>query len=236
MTTKTDRPETDGAKPEAVVYPNCAIWPENILRFHIVFNRPMDMERALDFVRLETEDGDLIEDAIVDMIDGLWTPDQRVLTVLFHPGRVKAGLAANKSMGRPLHQNSSYRVRLCGAMRDANGDSLGRDVLFPFVVGSPQYDPINPGDWTWNLPQIGSRNPLCIRTIKSLDFLGVTNNLLITDRNGPILLSDIDLDGRSIIVRPKNPWRDCNVQVSSHINLEDVCGNRSGAAFEHANF
>lgn len=119
------------------IYPTVAIWPANILRVHVVFDQPMDRRGVIKYISLLDEQRvDLAPEALLDLPDGLWTPDQRILTLLLHPGRVKTGLAAGKRYGPIFEEGRSYQWIIRGEMRDTKGQALGQDYIHIFQVGA----------------------------------------------------------------------------------------------------
>ena len=92
-TTKTASPKV------LAVHPNLNRLPANVLRAHIVFDRPMQTAEAIEHIKLIDARGNDISNALLDFKDGLWTTDGKILTVLFHPGRIKTGLVAGDRYG-----------------------------------------------------------------------------------------------------------------------------------------
>lgn len=82
-------------QPRVKLWPG-QFWPANVLRFHLQFDRPMTCENALRNLALTDRSGSKIEAPFVDIRDGLWNADQTLLTVLFHPGRIKSGVGKPK--------------------------------------------------------------------------------------------------------------------------------------------
>ena len=75
--------------------------PANILRAQIVFDRPMQTAEAIEHIKLINDRANDIFNALLDFKDGLWTTDTdgKILTVLFHPGRIETGLVADDRYG-----------------------------------------------------------------------------------------------------------------------------------------
>jgi len=78
-------------------------------------------------VRLEHADGSVVPLAFVEVQHGLWDPQRKRLTLVFHSGRIKRGVAPGERLGPPLRAGETYRLVVNAAMRDPSGLSLGRD-------------------------------------------------------------------------------------------------------------
>ena len=78
--------------------------PANALRVYLNFDQPMGLQNPFDFIQLTSEDGKVIKDAFVEYKQGLWNHNRTRLTLLFHPGRIKQGVALNRILG-PVFQS-----------------------------------------------------------------------------------------------------------------------------------
>ena len=212
------------------VHPACAVWPANILRIHVVFDRPMDRDGALAHLRIETAVGTGVEGVFVDMRDGLWTPDQCVLTALFHPARIKTGLGAHLRRGRALLPGHGYTLVVDGAMADAEGRLIGQDHRVTFRAGSVVESPIDVACWRFAQPQVRSRVPLSIETDRPIDAMGAPLALGLRCDDGASVPATFEAAGLVILARPLAPWPKSPVVLTAATGLEDVCGNRLGEA------
>lgn len=224
----------DGGPRVLAVHPACAVWPANILRIHVVFDRAMDRDGALGRMRIETEAGAPVPGALVDMPDGLWTADQRVLTILLHPARVKRGLGEHSRRGRALETGRGYALVVGGCMADAEGRPLGRDHRAPFVVGPPVKRAVDASRWRVPKPPAGSADPLVIETDHPLDALGVARGLRLRDASGPCAPARFDAAGCKVVATPLGPWPEGPLGLELAADLEDVCGNRPTDPFERS--
>jgi hypothetical protein len=117
-----------GEEPQVTaVFPSGDTLPENALRVYVHFSQPMQARDAHRHVRLEQQDGRLVPLAFVEVQHGLWDPRRMRLTLLFHPGRIKRGVAPGEKLGPPLLAGEGYRLVVDAAMCDASGRPLGRD-------------------------------------------------------------------------------------------------------------
>ncbi len=126
-------PAGPGARVLAV-FPSAETLPENVLRLYLHFSQPMETLNAHRHVRLVDDAGFEVPLAFVEIEHGLWDPRQTRLTVLFHPGRIKRGVAPGERMGPPLRAGRAYRLVVDAAMPDTSGRLLG--VAFENASGS----------------------------------------------------------------------------------------------------
>jgi hypothetical protein len=207
------------------IYPEMGTWPANILRSHILFDRPMAVMEAVKHIKLLDDEDRDISDALLDLPDGLWTPDQRMLTVLFHPGRVKTGLNASAFYGSVFSVDRSYRLIVSGNICNSAGRNMGRDRNCFFQAGPPIRSALSLVDRQID-PQDGS---IQIETNQPLDFLSAQTYLSAFDELGHRVAAEFHLspDGKSAVVHSEG----C-LSVRSHPLLEDVAGNRISVPFE----
>lgn len=226
--------EDDTAPPRLLaVHPAGPEWPENILRFHLVFDRAMDPGDAAGEVWLETAAGARVEGALVDMPDGLWSPDATVLTLLFHPGRVKQGLAAHRALGRALVAGGDYRLVIGSGLVGEDGRTLGAARQVPLRIGPAETRGLDPARWQWALPRPGSTAPLAIATGRQIDALSLQGGMRLEDGEGCAHPVALRAEGTTIIAAPAAPWPDA-IRLAVAPWLEDVCGNRPHEGFERS--
>ncbi len=209
-----------------VLWPPAEAWPANILRFHVVFPAPMDVWRAMDHVALEDAAGRPIEGALLDLEHGLWSPDQMVLSVLLHPKRLKTGL---DTAGPVLEAGEPAWLRLRGGWMRADGVPLGRDVRRRLRVTAAVATPVTlPASVT----PAGPDAPVALDLGRPLDLLGVATGLRVRDSAGGSCPFRGEPTATGLRLHPLAPWPAGPLRLEAGAELEDVCGNRVGRAFE----
>src|SRR5437867_10604247 len=125
---------------------------------YVEFSAPMEPGAAYQNIRLVDGEGREVKDAFLELREELWSPDQRRLTLLFDPGRVKRGIRANREMGPPLVAGHRYRLIIDSAWCDARNHPLAAAYAQPLRVAA--FDSVSPDPlrWAMSSPRIGSRD------------------------------------------------------------------------------
>lgn len=188
----------------------------------------MDIDRALDHVRLERVDG-----AIVDLIDGLWDARQTALTVLFHPGRVKSGLQAHGQYGSAIVPDQRYRMAVDRTMRRADGKVPEVGVSHAFIGGGPITAPLDLSSLRSVEVRPGTVEPVRIQLDRPWDRLSTDRGVGAVDAEVNLVPVSVRAEGNRIVMHPVGAWHGRHVRLTVQDDVEDVCGNRVDDAFDH---
>jgi hypothetical protein len=90
----------------------------------------------------------------------LWSPDQKRLTVLLDPGRIKRGVATNDRLGQALIAGEQYKFMVDAAWPDAQGQPLGFSYEKAFRVTPAVRSAVEIENWALNSPAAGSKTPI----------------------------------------------------------------------------
>lgn len=205
--------------PEVVaVQPSGAEVPANLLRLSVVFAAPIEGE-VLPRIALSRADGRLLQEPFLQQ--ELWSPDGKVLTLLFHPGRVKTGLIAREQQGPIL--------------------SEGEDVVLSFDGRPIKRWHIGPVDGNgpvaaaWKLSRVrpGSREPLVVSLDGPIDGRDA-GYLAVVDAGDHLVEGQRRLrDGETTwTFTPDAAWKVGDYRFMVRGTLEDPAGNRLGGHFE----
>jgi hypothetical protein len=208
------------AQAVVAVRPSGRSVPDNLLRLSIVFAEPPQVP-LIPRLQLRRDDGTVV-DSPFDPQE-LWSPDGLTLTVLFQPGRVKAGLVAHDTLGRALV--AGEHVRLVTA---------GREIATWDVAPGNSTSP-DPVRWKIAPPQVGTRTPLVVTLDKPIDAMG-RDFVAVAGPDGRRVPGNATLsegETRWTLV-PRKPWRHGAYAVVVNAELEDSSGNRVGERFEHS--
>ena len=215
------------------VHPSGASLPANALRLYIHFSRPMDAHGAHRHVRLLDEDGREIPLAFVEVENGLWDPGQTRLTVLFHPGRVKRGVAPGERLGPVLREGRRYRLVVDAAMADAAGTALGTPYEHAFAVVAADRAAPRTSDLRLRGPRT-SDAPLAVDLPEPLDHALLQRWIWVEDARGQRVggVSTVSEGETRWSFAPAMPWTSERYSVCLHPGLEDRAGNRFDRLFD----
>ena len=227
-----DRPV--GAVEVFGIYPSDDHLPENLLRLHLLFCRPMQRGRALEEISILGPDGEPLPDVLYRAPVELWDRSGRVLTVLLDPGRLKHGLGPNRDLGPPLCIGRTYSLVVGAGMKDESGIRLAAPAIKRFTVIDAVRAPVATGGWRIIAPAAGSREPLVVVLQTAADWAGLFNSISVSHLRdgrvaGVIAVEDFE---RRLRFTPARRWSPGAYRLRVQATLEDCCGNNLIAAFE----
>jgi hypothetical protein len=216
------------------VYPSVDRVPEDLLRFYLYFSAPMERGWARESISLRTVNGTKVDAAFFNLAYELWDNEQRRLTLLLDPGRIKRGVGPNLRMGPPLERGHRYTLVIEKGMRDSDGRPLAQSFSKTFLVDAPVRTPVNPCQWLVRLPEIGGRLPLTVKFDRPLDRAMLAHSLRITDADRRQVRGDIKIDEGETrwSFAPDSAWSDSAYELSVGSRLEDPSGNNLRAPFD----
>jgi hypothetical protein len=225
-------PSGEGPRVTAV-FPSSDELPENVLRVYVHFSRAMEIRDSHRHVRLEDADGRVVSLAFVEVQHGLWDAGRTRLTLLFHPGRIKRGVAPGERLGPPLPAGGTYRLVVDAAMSDAAGRPLGRDFEWPIRAGTADRDPPRAEGLRVRAPAAANA-PLVVELPEPLDEALLHRLIWVEDAQGRALTGTAAIsDGETRwSFRPEQAWSPGRYALRVHPALEDRAGNRFDRAFE----
>lgn len=202
------------------VQPSAAEVPANLLRLSIEFTAPVEGP-VLPRIALAHADGRLLQEPFLPQ--ELWSPDGRILTLLFHPGRVKTGLVAREKLGPILRPGDDVVLTL-----DAH--PIRRWHVGPADANGPLASA-----WRLSPVRAASRQPLVVMLDGPIDGRDA-DYVAIADAN------DHMVDGHAALKNseatwtfvPDAPWQAGTYRLAVRGTLEDPSGNRLGGHFETA--
>ncbi|MCG5479883.1 MAG: hypothetical protein KK478_12570 [Ensifer alkalisoli] len=208
--------------------------PANLLRFYVHFTEPMAADDVYKHITLLRADGTTVRSPFLNLARSLWDPEQKPLTVLLDPGRIKRGVGPNVEAGPPLVEGETYTLRVGAGLRDAHGRALARVFEKRFVATAAVRDRIDPFAWSTSSPASGSREPMHVATGLHLDSgrLGQTIRVLTeTDERvaGEVALSPDEVGWQ---FTPEGAWRPGAYRIEIRTEIEDVSGNSAQSAFD----
>ena len=221
------------AAPDLVEFsPQQSLIPANTLRFYLSFSEPMARGQAHDSISLVRGDGQIVDSPFLNLATELWDGNQKRLTLLLDPGRIKQGVGPNSIAGAPLVDGQRYQLVVSGKMKSAKGVVLGSDRRAVFVVGTPERRAIDPKGWDVTIPRAGSALPFNVAFDRIMDSGAALRLLSLIDPNGATVGGTLYTDGGGWSLTPSAPWEPGHYQLLVDPELEDVAGNTIRAAFD----
>ena len=205
----------DGPKPEAGpasrlerVYPSVSTLPSNQLKLYLVFSQPMSRGGVWSHIRLLGPEGQPVTLPFLEIDQELWDRDNRRLTVLFDPGRIKRGVGPEQEMGVVLEEGKRYTLEVARTMVDARGQPLAETFRREFSVAPAIRDGIDLKKWKLTAPAAGSTAPLVIDFDRALDFALLQHVFQVTTGGASVPGSgSISREEMRWTFQPAQPWR-----------------------------
>lgn len=223
-----------GTAPRVVaIFPSGDVLPENTLRLYVHFSQPMETREVQRHIRLVGDAGVAVPLAFVEIENGLWDARQTRLTLLFHPGRIKRGVAPGERLGPPLRAGGAYRLVVDGALRDSAGRALGHAFEHRFRVAPADRESPKPEALRLR-PPAAATAPLLVELPEPLDEALLHRWLWVEDAAGrdvPGALAIDDGEQRWAFV-PRAAWSPGSYALVLHPALEDRAGNRFDRLFD----
>lgn len=216
------------------IYPTANVLPENLLRLYVYFSAPMRHDVGVEHIAIKDASGALVPDVFLPTRYALWSPDRTRLTVMLDPGRVKSGLDAHEAKGRALQAGRSYTLVVNPTMLDQSGCLLSSSFEKPFEAGGLDFDIPSPSDWSFDVPNAGTSDPLSVKLNGSHDHLSLAYGLRVRDENGETVRGRIGVsDGESTwLFQPTDPWMASSYTITVDEKFEDLAGNRTAGLFD----
>ena len=212
------------------VYPTSAQLPANQLKLYIHFSASMSRGEAFQRVHLLDRGSNKdVKLPFLEIDEELWDRDQKRLTILFDPGRVKRGLVPTKEIGPPLVAGGLYRLLIDREWKDADNRMLRETFRKDFSVSPAWREGIDVRQWKLTPPKIGTRDALLVDFPRPLDSALLGRCLAVEGVSGE---SRIQNEERRWSFVPDAPWKGTLQQLKVRDMLEDLAGNKVGRPFD----
>lgn len=182
------------------VYPTNDSLPENLLRFYVQFSHAMKTVNNLENIKLVKENGEEIRGAIFNNVYELWDSEQKQLTLILDPARVKTGLVVNENLGRALAPNKRFQLVIEKA-EDIYGNLLEAPYTKGIHVIKEDKEIPNINNWKIISPESNTLSPLEINFPQVLDRLSLFHRLRLMNENEEIVTGEIE------VVNQEKTWR-----------------------------
>lgn len=213
----------------AAIHPSVERVPANLLKFYVDFSAPMQRGDVWRFIRLLDDKGVAQELPFLEIEQELWDREQKRLTLLFDPGRIKRGVMPREEGGGALEVGKSYTLVLDSAWRDAQGLPLAALYRHRFTVGDEDRIPVKPANWRIRAPKAGTRDALVLDLDEPLDHALLGRMITVGGVAGQVHLSEQDRRWSFI---PDMEWKAGQHRLKVDATLEDLAGNKVLRAFD----
>ena len=216
------------------IYPTSDYLPENLLRFYVYFSTPMGSREPMRHIKLLDSSGQEIAGVFFVNYFDLWSPDQKRLTVLFDPGRVKSGLRAHEDLGRALEAGKHYSLLIEAGITDQYGRPIERDIVKKFTIIPEILTVPDKADWNIEIPRSGTKNPLSIAFPSPMDHALLDHYIFVSGPNGSIITGEFRQSKAETqwSFVPDALWQKGKYQIHVNRRLEDVAGNNLYGLFD----
>lgn len=218
----------------SAIYPSSNVLPENLLKFYLHFSHPMSRGDIYRHITLLDSSDQPVELPFLEIGEELWDPEQRRLTLLIDPGRIKRGVRPLEDIGPAIESGKRYTLHISHQWQDGRGVPLKTDHRKSFRVGPPDRSPPNPVSWHITRPTPNTREPLKIRFPESLDHALASRVIWIEDSAGKPMNGEVSLakEETQWMLKPDAPWKPGRYHLRAELILEDHAGNSIGRPFE----
>ncbi len=227
---------TAGMTEVSAIVPTADVLPENLLRLYVHFSQPMRRGQVREAITLIGENGEPIVKPFLNLAIELWDHDERRLTLLFDPGRIKRGAGPNVQVGPPLQRGNQYTLRIRHSMKDFRGKPLARAFTKSFTAQAPIRSALLPETWLSRLPTAKSHEPLILTFSRIMDRPMLFRFIRVLDADGHVVQGSMTVlahETRWEFV-PASPWQAGQYRLAVSTDLEDVAGNNVRTSFEVA--
>lgn len=227
---------TEGVAEVSAIVPTSDVLPENLLRLYVHFSQPMRRGQVREAITLIGENGEPIVNPFLNLAIELWDHDEKRLTLLFHPGRIKRGVGPNVQVGPPLQRSKNYMLLIRQSMKDFRGKPLARAFTKSFTATAPIRSALLPEKWLSGLPRAKSQEPLMLKFSRIMDRPMLFRSIRVLDADGQVVqgsMTVLEHETRWEFV-PSSPWQPGPYRLAVSTDLEDVAGNNVRASFDGA--
>ncbi len=218
----------------SAVYPSADVLPENLLKFYLHFSHAMSRGDVYRHITLLDDKDKPIDLPFLEIGEELWDPEQKRLTLLIDPGRIKRGVKPLEDIGPAIEAYHEYTLHISRHWQDGEGAPLKTDFRKTFRVGPPDRSAPNPLQWKIDSPRAGTKQSLIIRFPKSMDHALATRVIWIESADGKPVVGNVTLTENETLwsLQPEREWVTGHYRIKAQHILEDLAGNSIGRPFE----
>ena len=230
-----DKNTNKQATPKVVnIYPTADTLPENLLRLYVQFSHSMKAINNLENIKLFNHEGEEIKGAIFNNVYELWDVEQKQLTLILDPSRVKTGLVAHNTLGRALQPNNHYKLVIEKA-EDIYGNQLDVPYVKDMHIVNEDKEIPNTKSWNIEIPNPNTMSPLKIDFSQTLDQQSIRNSIRVIKTYGQGVPGTIEISKNESQWKfhPFEKWTSGIYIIQINSRLEDPFGNNLNGLFDH---
>lgn len=209
--------------------------PANALRLYLFFSESMARGQVRDKIHLYGPDNQRDEYAFLRLKSELWDTNQKRLTLLFDPGRVKQDVGPNQVIGTPLIPGGNYRIEVAAGMQSAAGGLSSKPFSIYFSTTEAERRRIDPDSWKIQFPRAKSMLPITIDFDRVIDTENAKRTIQIMGEDGRRLSGSVVTSATQWSFTPSIPWSLESYSMVIDHSFEDIAGNRINTAFDILN-
>ena len=214
------------------IFPTGDELPANLLRFYIYFSSPMRRGFSEKSVKLIDEQGLIVPKPFMQFKQELWDPEQKRLTIIFDPGRIKRGVSTN--LQPALQEGKSYRLIIDEHWEDSQGNLLPGQYEKYFQVNSALRSNPDPTHWGMTLPPGDSKKSVNLKLLRPFDHALLRRMITVRSKTDESIEGSIKIDQAETHWQftPTHPWKEGQYAIYLDARLEDVAGNNLQGLFD----
>ncbi|MEL6970371.1 MAG: hypothetical protein AAFO02_09380 [Bacteroidota bacterium] len=201
---------------------------------YVQFSEPMKTIGNLEKIKLMDQSGEVVSGAIFNNVYELWDTEQKQLTLILDPARVKSGLVANESLGRALQPGQSYQL-LIEDLESVQHHPLKAAYRKSFYVRSQDTIPPNVQSWELIPPEFDNAHTLVVRFTDVLDQMSLRQRLVVVNDLGEAVPGTIEIIAgeQEWHFKPYEDWISGHYLLYVNARLADPAGNNLNGKFDH---
>lgn len=228
-------PPSEGERPRLLAaYPSQDTVPENLLKIHLHFSRPIAEGRSMNYLTLLKNFRDTVEGTFLDLQPELWNEEGTELTLWLDPGRIKLDLIPNKEMGNPLERGARYTLEISTQCKSKDGIPMDAIHAMDFFVTNRDDQSPVPELWKIRIPKSETYDPLELDFGEALDYILLQYTIRLMDEKGGSVPGKIQVANKEHLFQflPVESWKTGKYVIKVEGRLEDLAGNNLNHLFE----
>lgn len=210
------------------IYPGSEVLPENILCFHVLFDRPMNKDtKAYQHARIYSNGEEV---PLVWKHRAYWTHNGSLLVLMVHPGRIKRGI---DYFGKAFEVGKEYTLVIEAGIKDAQDRKLNEAIKKTFTIEKADRKVPKIRKSQLLFPDQQGATPIQLSFSEPMDFGCMVEGIQVLDSNNhPVPIKVVHRSDDHYHITPIENWQSGTYQLTLKPTVGDLCGNRFNKKFE----